>query len=78
MLLDVYNSRLDSLVDRIRQLGTNIETTQVTLELQLDNERNRIARLELTLNMMGLCVGVSAMISGFFGMNLSSGVEMTP
>ncbi len=45
---------------------------------QLDNERNRIARLELTLNMAGLCVGVSAMISGFFGMNLASGVEAVP
>ena len=28
--------------------------------------------------MAGLCVGVSAMISGFFGMNLASGVELTP
>ena len=31
--------------------------TQVTLELQLDNERNRLARFELTLNMAGLCIG---------------------
>jgi len=77
-LIDVYNSRLDSLNDRIKELATNIETTQGTLELQLDNERNRIARLELTLNMAGLCVGVSAMVSGFFGMNLASGVETVP
>ena len=77
-LIEVYNSRLDSLNDRIEELATNIETTQGTLELQLDNERNRIARLELTLNMAGLCVGVSAMVSGFFGMNLASGVETVP
>ena len=36
---------------------------QVTLELQLDNERNRLARFELTLNMAGLCIGMSAMVS---------------
>ena len=47
----------------------------MTLELQLDNERNRLARFELTLNMAGLCIGMSAMVSGFFGMNLVSGVE---
>merc|ERR1712129_688492 len=74
-LLDVYNARLDSLNDRISELATSIETTQVTLELQLDNERNRLARFELTLNMAGLCIGMSAMVSGFFGMNLVSGVE---
>ena len=68
-------SRLDSLNDRISELATSIETTQVTLELQLDNERNRLARFELTLNMAGLCIGMSAMVSGFFGMNLVSGVE---
>lgn len=74
-LLDVYNARLDSLNDRISELATSIETTQVTLELQLDNERNRLARFELTLNMAGLCIGMSAMVSGFFGMNLASGIE---
>merc|ERR1712129_621311 len=74
-LLDVYNARLDSLNDRISELATSIGTTQVTLELQLDNERNRLARFELTLNMAGLCIGMSAMVSGFFGMNLVSGVE---
>lgn len=74
-LLDVYNARLDSLTDRVSEIATSIETTQVTLELQLDNERNRLARFELTLNMAGLCIGMSAMVSGFFGMNLASGIE---
>ena len=45
------------------------------LELTLDNERNRIARLELVLSMAGLSIGGSAAVSGFFGMNLLSGVE---
>ena len=74
-LLDVYNARFDSFLDRISELVTSIETTQSTLELQLDNERNRLARFELTLNMAGLCIGGSAMVSGFFGMNLVSGLE---
>ena len=50
---------------------------QDVLELTLDNERNRIARLELLLSMVGLSVGTCSAVSGFFGMNLVSGVEST-
>jgi len=42
-----------------------------------DNERNRIARLELLLSMVGLSVGTCSAVSGFFGMNLLSGLEAT-
>ena len=45
------------------------------LELTLDNERNRIARLELLLSMAGLSIGTCSAVSGFFGMNLLSGLE---
>lgn len=75
-LLDVYSARLEALSDQIEEVLANIETTQAVLELTLDNERNRIARLELLLSMGGLCVGSCAMVSGFFGMNLVSGLEV--
>jgi len=74
-LLDVYDARFNSLCDQIEQLGSTIENTQDVLELTLDNERNRIARLELLLSMAGLSVGSCSAVSGFFGMNLLSGVE---
>ena len=76
-LLDVYDARLNSLTDQIEQLVSTIENTQDVLELTLDNERNRIARLELLLSMAGLCIGTCSAVSGFFGMNLLSGVEST-
>ena len=52
-LLDVYDARLNALCDEIEQLASTIENTQGVLELTLDNERNRIARLELLLSMAG-------------------------
>jgi Mg2+ and Co2+ transporter CorA len=61
----------------VQQLATNIETTQGVLELTLDNERNRIARLELILSMAGLAIGAAACVSSFFGMNLISGLEVS-
>ena len=48
------------------------------LELTLDNERNRIARLELLLNMAGISLGACSAIGGFFGMNVVNGVENLP
>jgi len=74
-LLDVYDARFQSLGDQIDQVASNIESTQNILELTLDNERNRIARLELLLSMAALCLGVCSVVSGFFGMNLLSGLE---
>ena len=47
-------------------------------ELKLRNERNRIMRSELLLSMSGLSLTVSAVIGGFFGMNLKSGIEELP
>ena len=47
-------------------------------ELKLRNERNRIMRSELLLSMGGLSLTLSAVIGGFFGMNLDSGIEHVP
>jgi len=74
-LLDVYDARLTSLVDQIEQLVSEIANTQDAMELTLSNERNRIARLELLTSIAGLAAGISAAVSGFFGMNLVSGLE---
>ena len=74
-LLDVYDARFNSLCDQIEQLASTIENTQDVLELTLDNERNRIARLELLLSMVGISFGACSAISGFFGMNVINGVE---
>lgn len=70
-----YDARFNSLCDQIKQLTSTIENTQEVLELTLDDERNRIARLELVLNMAGISFGACSAISGFFGMNVINGVE---
>jgi len=77
-LLDVYDARFNSLCDQIKQLTSTIENTQEVLELTLDDERNRIARLELVLNMAGISFGACSAIGGFFGMNVVNGVENLP
>ena len=73
-----YDARFNSLCDQIKQLTSTIENTQEVLELTLDDERNRIARLELVLNMAGISLGACSAIGGFFGMNVVNGVENLP
>jgi hypothetical protein len=73
-----YDARFNSLCDQIKQLTSTIENTQEVLELTLDDERNRIARLELVLNMAGISFGACSAIGGFFGMNVVNGVENLP
>ena len=49
-----------------------------TLPTPLDNERNRIERMELYLSMGGLSFAMMSAVGGFFGMNLLSGLEDHP
>ncbi|KAJ1448850.1 hypothetical protein M885DRAFT_537618 [Pelagophyceae sp. CCMP2097] len=73
-----YLCRWEYLNDAIEKLTGNIEGTKKLLELALDNERNRIERMELYLSIGGLSFGMVAGVSGIFGMNLVSGLEETP
>jgi Mg2+ and Co2+ transporter CorA len=46
--------------------------------ISLDNTRNRIARMNLSLSMSTLSLSFSMVVAGFFGMNITSGLESHP
>lgn len=77
-LLENYSTQLMDVSDRIDALQNKVHMHRTLEELKLRNERNRIMRSELLLSMSGLSLTVSAVIGGFFGMNLSSGIEELP
>ena len=64
--------------DAIEKLAGTIDATRKLLELALDNERNRIERMQLYLSMAGLSFALMSAVGGFFGMNLVSGLETHP
>lgn len=64
--------------DALERLGGTVDATRRLLELILDNERNRIERMELYLSMAGLGLGAVSAVGGVFGMNLVSGWEDHP
>ena len=73
-----YGTQLMDLSDRIETLQGNVAAHRSLEMLKLRNERNRIMRVALLLAMGGVSLSVSAVIGGFMGMNLSSGIEEMP
>ena len=55
-----------------------IQATQELLTISLDNHRNRLIQLNVTLAMLSCGVAMSTTITSMFGMNLSSGLEHHP
>ena len=58
------------MLDAIEKLSGTIDATRKLLELTLDNERNRIERMELYLSIGGLGFAMMSAVGGFFGMNV--------
>ena len=73
-----YLCRWEEVNDGIEKLVGAIDSTRKLIELTLDNERNRIERMELYLSMGGLSFAMMSAVGGFFGMNLLSGLEDHP
>jgi len=73
--IEAYSSRLEFLGDQIDSLTDFIGTARNSLEIALDSERNRMARLELYASMLSLPLAGIGAVAGIFGMNLRSGVE---
>jgi len=77
-IFENYLCRWEEVNDGIERLVGAIESTRKLIELTLDNERNRIERMELYLSMGGLSFAMMSAVGGFFGMNLLSGLEDHP
>ncbi len=54
------------------------QATQELLTISLDNHRNRLIQMNVTLAMLSCGVAMSTTITSMFGMNLNSGLENHP
>lgn len=70
--------RWEFLNDAIEKLAGTIDATRKLVELALDNERNRLERMDIHLNIAGLGMALISAIGGIFGMNLLIGLEAEP
>lgn len=73
--IEAYSSRLEALGDEIDSITDSIATARSSLEIALDTERNRMARMELYAALVSLPLASIGAVAGIFGMNLRSGME---
>ena len=78
ILLEAAAMQLMDLDDQCDSVRARVKTHRTLEELKLRNERNRIMRFELLLSMGTISLTLAAVVGGFFGMNLHSGVEEAP
>lgn len=70
MLLEAYFMQLDGTRNKILSVREYIDDTEDYVNIQLDNQRNELIQLQLTLTIASFAVAVETLIAGVFGMNI--------
>ncbi|GAA5820527.1 hypothetical protein JCM11251_003030 [Rhodosporidiobolus azoricus] len=78
LLLEYYERRLDETSESCERLSSLLAEVDSNISLVLASTRVRLQNLELQTAIGTLALGAGATIAGFFGMNLTSGLEEHP
>ncbi|KAF6995285.1 hypothetical protein CFC21_011810 [Triticum aestivum] len=70
MLLEAYFMQLDGIRNRILSVREYIDDTEDYVNIQLDNQRNELIQLQLTLTIASFGIAVNTFIAGAFAMNI--------
>ncbi|KAF8404245.1 hypothetical protein HHK36_009127 [Tetracentron sinense] len=70
MLLEAYFMQLDGIRNKILSVREYIDDTEDYVNIQLDNQRNELIQLQLTLTIASFAIAVETLIAGVFGMNI--------
>ncbi|WJX34971.1 Magnesium transporter MRS2-4 [Trifolium repens] len=70
MLLEAYFMQLDGTRNKILSVREYIDDTEDYVNIQLDNHRNELIQLQLTLTIASFAIAIETLIAGAFGMNI--------
>ncbi|XP_038992406.1 magnesium transporter MRS2-4-like [Hibiscus syriacus] len=70
MLLEAYFMQLDGTRNKILSVREYIDDTEDYVNIQLDNQRNELIQLQLTLTIASFAIAIETLIAGWFGMNI--------
>ncbi|KAI4964244.1 hypothetical protein ZWY2020_006810 [Hordeum vulgare] len=70
MLLEAYFMQLDGIRNRILSVREYIDDTEDYVNIQLDNQRNELIQLQLTLTIASFGIAINTFIVGAFAMNI--------
>ena len=78
LLLSSVSADLDEIETEIKIFIDMIEDTDQFISAHLDAVRNEIIKMSLFIEIGGLTMGMGAVVSGIFGMNLTNALETNP
>ncbi|GAB2279096.1 Magnesium transporter MRS2-4 [Dionaea muscipula] len=70
MLLEAYFMQLDGTRNKILSVREYIDDTEDYVNIQLDNQRNELIQLQLTLTIASFAITLETLVAGIFGMNI--------
>ncbi|XP_065871013.1 magnesium transporter MRS2-4 [Euphorbia lathyris] len=70
MLLEAYFMQLDGTRNKILSVREYIDDTEDYVNIQLDNQRNELIQLQLTLTIASFAIAINTLIASIFGMNI--------
>ncbi|WCJ18392.1 Magnesium transporter MRS2-4 [Euphorbia peplus] len=70
MLLEAYFMQLDGTRNKILSVREYIDDTEDYVNIQLDNQRNELIQLQLTLTIASFAIALNTLIASIFGMNI--------
>ncbi|KAF2293873.1 hypothetical protein GH714_005301 [Hevea brasiliensis] len=70
MLLEAYFMQLDGTRNKILSVREYIDDTEDYVNIQLDQQRNELIQLQLTLTIASFAIALDTLIASFFGMNI--------
>ncbi|KAH9323204.1 hypothetical protein KI387_017843, partial [Taxus chinensis] len=71
MLLEAYLMQVDGTRNKILSVREYIDDTEDYVNIQLDNQRNELTQLQLTLTIASFVIALATLVAGIFGMNIS-------
>lgn len=70
MLLEAYFMQLDGTRNKILSVREYIDDTEDYVNIQLDNQRNELIQLQLTITIASFAIAFETLVAGVFGMNI--------
>ncbi|KAJ7537504.1 hypothetical protein O6H91_11G008400 [Diphasiastrum complanatum] len=70
LLLEAYFMRIDTTVNKLNTLREYTNDTEDYINIQIDNHRNQLIRLDLVLTMGNIVLSLFSLVAGIFGVNL--------
>uniref|UniRef100_A0A7S0UPT9 Magnesium transporter n=1 Tax=Polytomella parva TaxID=51329 RepID=A0A7S0UPT9_9CHLO len=78
MILEAYYMHLDNTYNKLQTLHEYVGDTEDLVNIQLDQHRNKLIFVDMMITAYTACLATMSSISGWFGMNLASGLSELP